>query len=198
MTTAPADGRTARKTVTRDAIADALLDLLSEGHLRPTAREIAQRAGLSVRSVYVHFDDLDDLYCVSAGRAYARVAPLLEPASDTGSLRERADALVRRRVQLFARIGGITRATQRQAPFSPTLTRILRDAHNRSRREIEHVFARELDDLPARRREHVVGIISVLTRSQALDLLREAHKFTDEDVTESIVDAIVAVLEAAA
>jgi TetR/AcrR family transcriptional regulator, regulator of autoinduction and epiphytic fitness len=197
VTTAPADGRTARKTATRDAIADALLDLLSDGQLRPTAREIAQRAGLSVRSVYVHFDDLDDLYCVSAGRAYARVAPLLEPAPDTGPLRDRVAGLVERRVQLYARIGGIARATQLQAPFSPTLARIVRDTQQRARREIERVFAHELDQLSAPRRSQVVAVASLLTAGSSLQQLLEMHELSEADATASIVDAIVAVIEAA-
>ena len=49
MTAPVVDGRAARKAATRDAIADALLDLLSEGNLRPTAREIAGRSPDAVR-----------------------------------------------------------------------------------------------------------------------------------------------------
>src|SRR3954470_18279608 len=52
------DGRTARATRTREAVVSAVLDLVNEGNPKPTAREIADRAGVSLRSVYVHFDDL--------------------------------------------------------------------------------------------------------------------------------------------
>jgi AcrR family transcriptional regulator len=52
MSVAPvADGRSARSRRTRTAVVDALLRLLRAGNLRPTAREIASEAGISLRSV---------------------------------------------------------------------------------------------------------------------------------------------------
>ena len=45
---APLDGRLARSARTRHAVVDALLDLLGEGDLRPTAARIAERAGVSL------------------------------------------------------------------------------------------------------------------------------------------------------
>jgi len=62
------DGRTARSARTRDAVVRALLGLISEGDVRPTAGRIAERAGISLRSVYVHFDDLDDLFLAAFQR----------------------------------------------------------------------------------------------------------------------------------
>ena len=61
--TAPArpDGRRASRERNRIAVVDALLDLYAEGNLRPGAGEVARRAGLSRRSVFRYFDDLDDL-----------------------------------------------------------------------------------------------------------------------------------------
>ena len=58
------DGRLARSARTRHAVVDALLDLLGEGDLRPTAARIAERAGVSLRIVFHHFEDLRG----SAGR----------------------------------------------------------------------------------------------------------------------------------
>src|SRR6185437_2076745 len=105
--------------------------------LRPTAREIADRAAVSVRSVYVHFDDLEDLFCVAAKRHFTRIAPMLGPVPTTGTTADRAFALVRQRVRLYARIGAVGRATRPHAESSPTLARIVRDAQSRSRVEIE-------------------------------------------------------------
>src|SRR3954447_22420453 len=66
------DGRSARAQRTRDSVVDAVLDLVATGQTRPTAREIADAAGISVRSVYVHFDDLDDLFRAAADRHFPR------------------------------------------------------------------------------------------------------------------------------
>jgi TetR/AcrR family transcriptional regulator, regulator of autoinduction and epiphytic fitness len=199
VTTAPvAEPRKARKTATRDAIADALLDLLAQGNLRPTAREIAQRAGTSLRSVYVHFDDLEDLFCVAAKRHFARVAPMLGPIAATGPLPERAAQFVRRRIQLYAQMGGVGRATQLQAPFSPTLARIVRDAHTRSRREIENVFAIELARLDPQARSRTTAAVDAISGATAWETLRSTHELAVADAERTVVDAIVTLLEAGA
>ena len=188
---ATSDGRRHRSAKTRDAIADALLDLIGEGRLRPTAKEIAERAGVSVRSVYVHFDDLEDLFCVAVRRQYARVAPMLEPVPLEGTLRTRSAALVGRRIRLYARIGAVGRAARPQAPFSPMLAQVIRDAHARSRAELERVFAPELDARPPARRDPTLAVLDALTGPETWDTLRNTNGLPVDDAAAAVVDAIV-------
>jgi AcrR family transcriptional regulator len=187
----PLDGRAARSAKTRNAIADALLDLLADGRMRPTAREIADRAGVSVRSVYVHFDDLERLYCVAATRYFGRIAPMLAPVSAEGTVEERAHALVRQRVRLYAQSGAIGRATRLHAESSPTLGRILRDGRNRSRTDLERVFARELAPLSETERNHVVAMLDVLCGPETWETLSLHHDLGLEPATQCVTDAIV-------
>jgi AcrR family transcriptional regulator len=198
VTTAPvADGRTARSTRTRDAIADALLDLLFGGNLRPTAKEIAERAGVSLRSVYVHFDDLEDLFCVAVNRHFVRSTPV-EAATTEGTLDERARSLVRRRVTIYGKLGAVGQATQLQAAFSPTLARVVRDASARSRAELERVFACELGQFTDGARRRVLAALDALTSPTTWDILREQHELEADTAQEAIVEAVVARLEAGA
>ena len=125
MATAPVtDGRSARSQRTRNAVVDALLDLNREGNLRPTAREIAARAGVSLRSVYVHFDDLEDLFLAAAKR-HASWCPGCDRGSGHRSAASRAETLMRMRSRIYEEVGNIRRAAELQAPFSPTLERWL-------------------------------------------------------------------------
>jgi AcrR family transcriptional regulator len=190
------DGRAARKAATRAAIADALLDLVSDGQLRPTAREIATRAGVSLRSVYHHFDDLEDLFCVAARREFDRISPVLGPAAVAGTLRERVVGVVRRRAQLYEQLGAIRHATELQAPFSPTLQRLVTNAHASGREELEHVFAPELDEVDATTRARVLAAVDALTTGGAWDLLRAQHELRAAEAERSMADAVIAVLEA--
>ena len=57
----PADGRAARSHRSRRAIVDALRALHAEGELRPTALRVAERAGVSLRTVWQQFADLEAL-----------------------------------------------------------------------------------------------------------------------------------------
>ncbi len=55
------DGRIARGERTREAIVEAHAELLREGVLKPTAKVIAERAGVSVRTLWLNFKDLETL-----------------------------------------------------------------------------------------------------------------------------------------
>jgi AcrR family transcriptional regulator len=193
-----ADGRSARKNATRDAIADALLDLLKEGRLRPTAKEIAARAGISVRSVYVHFSDLEDLFCVAAARHLERIAPLLTKSTDEGALRARAEAFVSHRAELFEHFGAVRRAAELQAPFSPTLQRIMTISHAHSQNEIERVFDNELAPMTADQRARVIAVLDSLAGGSTWDVLQEHHALSAPDAQRALVEMIVARLEAPA
>lgn len=191
----PIDGRAARAVKTRNAIADALLDLLAAGQMRPTAKEIAERAGVSVRSVYVHFDDLEDLHCVAATRYLRRMAPILAPVPVTGPVEQRAYAVVRQRAQLYAQSGAIGRATRLHAESSRTLERILRDGRNRSRAELERVFASELAGLEPDRRDRVIALLDVLCGPETWETLHLHHGLDVDASIECIAGAIVVHLD---
>src|SRR6202167_1781462 len=57
----PADGRAARSLRSRRAIVDAMRALHAEAYLRPTAPRVAERAGVSVRTVWQQFADMETL-----------------------------------------------------------------------------------------------------------------------------------------
>ncbi|HQZ33105.1 MAG TPA: TetR family transcriptional regulator, partial [Ilumatobacteraceae bacterium] len=69
------DGRHARRDRNRLAVVDAMLLLYAAGNLEPSSDEIAERAGLSPRSLFRYFDDLDDLVRVAISRQYERLLP---------------------------------------------------------------------------------------------------------------------------
>jgi AcrR family transcriptional regulator len=52
------DGRRVRSERSRKSIIDAMLQLVEEGILVPTAQQVSERAGVSLRSVFRHFSDM--------------------------------------------------------------------------------------------------------------------------------------------
>lgn len=121
-TEAPADGRVRRSQRSRDAIADALFELVGEGVLEPTAHQVAERARVGIRSVFRHFSDMEALYTTVDARLVAEVAPLLRDLPLEAPLGERAAALVRERATLFERIAPYKRASNLKRWRSPVLT----------------------------------------------------------------------------
>ncbi len=148
MTAALATGhpnpRGARAERTRTAVVDALLALLREGRRRPTGREIADRAGVSLRSLYVHFEDLDDLYRAAAAHQLRRHRHLVEPIDPRLPLDERVRCFVRRRARLYEATDGVRQAASFWAPTSPALTEVVATAHRAGWQEVTRVFAAEL------------------------------------------------------
>ncbi|MCI3949073.1 MAG: putative TetR family transcriptional regulator, partial [Acidimicrobiales bacterium] len=71
------DGRRARREQNRGAVLDALAELYREGVYEPSAAQIAERAGLSSRSLFRYFDDVDDLNRATIDQQLARARPLL-------------------------------------------------------------------------------------------------------------------------
>jgi AcrR family transcriptional regulator len=94
------DGRTARKLANRDRILDAALALVEEGS-ELTADTIADRAEVSVRSVYNHFATVQDLVAGMYERGTDKLRPLFayfpEPSAPF-------DVRVREWVAVIARI----------------------------------------------------------------------------------------------
>jgi len=95
-------------------------------------------------------------------------------------------------------LGAVVRATQLQAPFSPTLAQVVREGAARSRTELERVFAPELAPLAPACRARVVAALDVLASANTWELLRDLHGLDESEAERSVVESIVARLRAAA
>jgi AcrR family transcriptional regulator len=144
-TTTAVDGRTLRSLRTREAIVDATIGLLEEGDLRPTAPRVAERAAVSVRSVFQHFDDLETLHAAVAERLVERVAVLVVPVPPDLPLSERLDRFVHQRALLLEAVTPIRRAADVHGPFSSEITARLRAGQAFLRDEVVRTFSPELD-----------------------------------------------------
>ena len=140
----PGATRSARAERSRAAIADAALELLREGHLRPTASQVADRAGISERLIYHHFTDLEELFQVVAARQVAAVQERNPPVLTSGPLDARVRALVDARADMNEWITPVRRASVVREPFSESLAANRAVLNAGSRRQVGEVFAPEL------------------------------------------------------
>ncbi len=100
----PGDGRRARSQTSRDKIVAAVLRLIEGGDLSPSAARVAEVAGVGLRSVFRHFDDMDTLYQEVSERVAAEVMPLLREEVIGTTWKERLLRIVERRTSIFERI----------------------------------------------------------------------------------------------
>ena len=83
------DGRTRRSERSREAIAAALYELVGEGNPEPTAQQVADRAGVGIRSVFRHFADIEALYTTLDARLLEETLPLRLGDPPEGSVAKR-------------------------------------------------------------------------------------------------------------
>ncbi len=157
----------------RRAICEACLDLVQEGVLQPRADQVADRAGVSRRSVFNHFRDLAELYDAVVEAGMRRYAARLEPISPDGSAAERAERLVRARSSFFEATAPFARALTAQMLVGSARDQALRVAQQaleQQRIVVERLFAEELVGLaPAARmamREALTAAVSQPTWDQ--------------------------------
>jgi AcrR family transcriptional regulator len=177
---------------------EALLSLIDEGEIRPPARRVAERAGVSLRSVYVHFDDLEDLYCAAANRQYRRLSKLVVQLPTDGPLDTRLPAFVDQRARVLEAGAPVRRAALFHAVTSPTIARVSHVTRKAARTEVERVFAQELDACAgddARRR--LLAALTTAASAATWETLREHERLDVDDATAVMHDMLVAVLSSA-
>jgi len=168
----PADGRAARALRTREAIVDSCIALVEEGDLRPTAPRIADRAGVSVRSVFQHFADLPSLHIAVTERIAERMAALVVPIDPALPLDTRIGRFVAQRANLLEAMTPFRVAVNVHGPFAPEIQRAVRAGSAFLRAEVEQVFAPELAGLPAADRGQVTDALATASSWGTWDSLR--------------------------
>jgi TetR/AcrR family transcriptional regulator of autoinduction and epiphytic fitness len=162
-TTGPTDGRTIRAERTRQALVDALFALLEDGELRPTAERIAERAGVSERSVFQHFPDREALLEAVARQEYERIVAALEPVDASRPLAERLDTFIAQRARLLERISPVRRAAVLIEHESDVVAGWLTTARQAAAMEVERVFRRELERAEAGERAVLLAALVAAT-----------------------------------
>jgi len=192
-----ADGRHARRDRNRLAVVDAMLSLYAAGNLDPSSDEIAERAGLSQRSLFRYFEDLDDLVRVAISRQHERLLPASGlDVSSAGPLADRVLRLVAQRVRLFERIGSVGIVSRVRAPFQPSIASELAISRSFLRRQLEQLFTPELAQRGAAGAAHAIAAIDVLTSFESLHLMRDDQQLSRTQISAALTDAITRLLEA--
>lgn len=188
------DGRQARSARTRAAVAEAMLDCLEEGLLRPSAKQVAERAGVSSRAVFRHFENMEALLEEAAQLQLERVMAELPPVVTDGTLDQRIDALVAHSARRNDVIDPVRRAALLSEPFS----KVIRERHAwlraSVRRQVRQAFAEELNALPEGSRRDRTAALRALFSFGYWDELRRHEKLSTPAASRVLRDAVQALL----
>lgn len=166
------DGRTRRRLNSYERAVDAFLDLVEEGNDAPTAQQIADRSGISVRTVFRVTEDIESLHAAGILRQMERTAHLYVTLPSAGPLTTRLRELVKNRVAVFEAIAPVRRFADRIAANSASIAEGLELHHLVLRTQVAEVFERELKEKPRHRRATALDAIDVAASWETWEVLR--------------------------
>jgi AcrR family transcriptional regulator len=189
------DGRRIRRQKNRASVVDALLDLYRDGNLRPSSTEIAERAGLSSRSLFRYFDDVDDLMRDAVRRQQQRALPLLAiDAEADAPLAGRVAALVEQRFRLFEAVAPAATVSRLHAPFQATIATELAQGRAFLRAQLIEMFGTELAALGPTRSSLTLAALDIVTSFESFQLLRFDQALAPRRAKAAMAGAIEALL----
>jgi AcrR family transcriptional regulator len=195
VTDGPVDGRVRRGAENRAALVEALVALYEAGELTPTATQIAQRAGVAVRSVYGHFGDVETLAAEVVERQVQVHGRLMDGAPIAGPLATRVAELVARRAELFEAVTPVRRAAMLHAHQSETIAANLRRLARHLRAQVTRTFAPELDAVGRARASEVLDAADLLVSWEAWDRLRTQQGCSPARARRALEAAMFRLLE---
>lgn len=185
-----ADGRRRRGQDSRARMVQAMLDLVREGHVSPSAELVAVRADVGLRTVFRHFKDLDSLYREMSGVIEAELLALAETPFRSSGWRERVLELVERRGWAYERIAPFKRASEVHRHQSPALAednaKFVAGAREILRRELPSALSGDRDLFEA---------IDLLLSFDAWRRLRHDQALSQAATTDVLKRMIAALLD---
>jgi AcrR family transcriptional regulator len=115
------DGRRRRGQDNKARIVAAMLEMVREGDLAPSAEQVASRADVGLRTVFRHFQDMDSLYGEMATAIQGELADIMAQPFRAATWRGRILELVGRRAAGFERVVAYHRAGVATRHRSPVL-----------------------------------------------------------------------------
>lgn len=100
----PSDGRRERSRSSRSRIVAAMLELVGAGDYTPSAARVAETAGVGLRTVFRHFDDMDTLFREMSEIITARVLPIIQQSPRGETWKARLFDIADRRARVFEAI----------------------------------------------------------------------------------------------
>jgi AcrR family transcriptional regulator len=187
-TTISLDGRRERGARNKEAVVSALLELYSQGEVQPPAARIAEMAGVSERSVFRYFDDMEDLASCAITVQWDRIRDLYETLDSSGDLTQRINSIIDHRLKLYDKVGNVMRVAVVAAYKSKVVALAVKERRLIMGRRALQQFENELKT--ARDVENKERILDYTLSLENIIYLKEALGLSHNKVRETLTVAI--------
>jgi AcrR family transcriptional regulator len=137
------DGRTLRGLHSRERIVGSTIELISRGNPRPTSGQIAERAGVSVGSLFYHYPQVEIVVETALSRTFQQQLGKIVPLPSTGPVGTRVKTICRQRLLLFEELAPMLVAAHTRAA-APNVAALLTDLRSRLREQLARTFHPEI------------------------------------------------------
>lgn len=189
------DGRRLRSIRNRELVAHTTLELLREGYLDPSVDDIATRSGLSQRTVFRLFGDVEQLFSAAVAAQAERVGTLLGALQVTGTRKARIQRLVRARARLYEEVSPVRRFALRHAPFQPVIRSGIEGLNAVLRGQLEDLFEIEISTCPRNERAGLVERLNLLSSWPVWETLRNDQHLSIKASEAAVTRLLTLVLE---
>ena len=184
------DGRRLRSERTKQLIIEAFLALLREDPVMPTAVQIAERAGYSVRSIFERFPDLVALRVAATDYALAQALALAPARYVDGDRYTRVKSQVETRAFTCERGIALWRVLLGTDDNSGELKLRIKRARDTTVSRMELMYRPELSGLPENERQQTLIALEAITDMESWARMREMHGLSFEEACTVWVNAI--------
>lgn len=174
---------------TRAAIVEALLAAVKDGTFAPTSKDIAERAGVSERSIFVHFPGRNDLRLAAVETQSEYVESLIATPDPSLPLTERIDAVLQRAELIYAAQRNPRLLGLLESHTIPELDARMRLTDSRIREALGVMFAPELDRDGARD-EQLLDLVEASVGWAYRHQLIERRGLTQAEASRAITRAL--------
>ncbi|MBB4631420.1 TetR/AcrR family transcriptional regulator [Sphingosinicella soli] len=183
------DGRRLRSERSRAQIVAAMHAVIEGGDMDPNAPSVAEAAGVSIRTVFRHFEEMDSLYRELNATLEAEILPMVMTPFEALDWQGRAREVVVRRARIYERLLPFKVAAYARRFQSEYLM----DAHRRfvtmERAALQAILPPEVQSNPA-----LFAAIEMVTGFQSWQRLRHDQKLPPEEAEAAMRLAVERVL----
>ncbi|MGH1492497.1 MAG: TetR/AcrR family transcriptional regulator [Acidimicrobiales bacterium] len=190
----PIDGRRARRTKSRQAVIEAMFDLVQEGKVPPEIEDVAERAGVSVSSVFRNFDGIGDLQHQALQWFQQQYGHLFEVNDADESLADRLRSHVRSRVMMADEVGPLLRLARARAVDHEKMVGSTATVRGRMAEQTRQRFAKEIRQLSPAQAANLTALIDSTTSLEAYEVMTAAHARSSRQITTAWIGALEAFL----
>ncbi len=137
------DGRTRRGRDSRERILGSTIELISRGNPHPTSGQIAERAGVSVGSLFYHYPHVEVVVETALSRTFQQHLGKIVPLPPKGPIGTRVKTICRQRALLFEELGPMLVAAHARAS-APNIAALLTDLRSLLREQLARTLHPEI------------------------------------------------------